>query len=86
MVDSDGERLVVERRALLREELDLVLGSEQSELIDVAGGVEKEGRGREIVVRDDGEAALQRNALNATQIDEIVHVEVVTHQHEAIGE
>ena len=86
VIDSHRERLVVERRALLREELDLVLGSEQSELVDVAGGVEEEGRGREIVVGHDGEAALQRDALNAAQIDEVVHVEVVTHQHEAVGE
>lgn len=86
VVDGHGERLVVERRALLREELDLVLGSEQSELVDVAGGVEEEGRGREVVVGDDGEAALQRDALDATQVDEVVHVEVVAHQHEAVGE
>ena len=84
VVDGDGERLVVERRVLLREELDLVFGSEQTELVDVVRGVEEERRGGEVVVGDDSEAALQRNALDAPQIDEIVHVEVVAHQHEAV--
>ena len=82
VIDRHRKRLREERRVLLREELDLVLGSQQTQLIHVLRRVEQKGRRREIVVRNDRETPLERDALDASQVHQIVHVEIVAHQHE----
>ena len=82
VIDRHRKRLREERRVLLREELDLVLGSQQTQLIHVLRRVEQKGRRREIVVRNDRETPLERDALDASQVHQVVHVEIVAHQHE----